>query len=122
MLFVDDDVDLRELVHDAVTRLGVDDCVLAASLAEVEAQRARVLACSLAVLDINLGWHDPSGVEVYAWLRQQGFAGKIVFLTGHGDDDPRVREAARIGSVPILLKPIGLGVLATCVSEAFRGP
>jgi DNA-binding response OmpR family regulator len=120
-LFVDDDADLRALVRDVAATLGIGQCVLAGSLGEVEEQRTEVLACSLAILDINLGWASASGVEVYNWLRQEQFAGQVVFLTGHGEDDPRVRDAARIGGARILVKPITLDVLASLASKAFGG-
>jgi DNA-binding NtrC family response regulator len=116
LLFVDDDADLRELIRDVVAALGIERCVLAGSLAEVEQQRHAALDCSLAVLDINLGWGAPTGVEVYEWLKRGGFGGKVVFLTGHGVDDPRVQEVARHGALRILLKPIGLEILSSLVT------
>jgi DNA-binding response OmpR family regulator len=121
LLFVDDDADLRALIPYVAASLGFERCVLAASLVEVEAQRSEALSCSLAVLDINLGWASATGVDVYNWLRQQRFAGRIVFLTGHGEDDPRVRDAARIGGARVLVKPIALDVLAELATEAVGG-
>jgi hypothetical protein len=50
-------------------------------------------------------------------LRGALFAGRVVFLTGHGADDPRVQAAARIGDVSIVTKPIGIEELASLVSS-----
>jgi response regulator of citrate/malate metabolism len=123
LLFVDDDADLRELIRDAaISALGFERCVLAASFEEAAEQRDDVLGCSLAILDINLGWTAASGVDVYNWLQTEHFQGQVVFLTGHGEDDPRVRDAARIGDVPILLKPISMEVLVTLASDASGNP
>jgi DNA-binding response OmpR family regulator len=118
ILFVDDDDDLRETVCDLLSRLGVGDCLTAASLAEVEAQRTAVLPCSLAILDLNLGANVPSGIDVYHWLERAQFAGKIVFLTGYGKDDPRVQEATHIGAVRILSKPIDVAELLALAADA----
>jgi ActR/RegA family two-component response regulator len=118
LLFIDDDVDLRETITDAAPYLGVGRCVMAGSLEELEANRVEALASSLAVVDINLGPDVPSGVDVYRWLRRAGFVGRIVFLTGHGADDRRVQEAARLGDVAILSKPIGIDELAGLVATA----
>jgi ActR/RegA family two-component response regulator len=109
---VDDDADLRATILDAATYLGMDQCVAVGSLAEVEQQRGDALECSLAVIDINLGQGVPSGVDVYHWLEHAQFHGRVVFLTGHGSDDPRVQEAARIAGVPVLTKPIGIADIA----------
>jgi DNA-binding response OmpR family regulator len=104
ILLVDDDVDLRDSIADllAIRRLG--QCLGVGSLAEARAQADRIMACALAILDINLG-PGPSGVDVYRWLVEAGFRGQIVFLTGYGADDARVQEAHRIG-LQILTKPI----------------
>jgi response regulator of citrate/malate metabolism len=121
LLFVDDDRDLRELISDAATTsLGFEHCVLAGSFADVEHQRDDALACSLAIIDINLGWTSPSGVDVYNWLKREHFEGDVVFLTGHGEDDLRLKDATRIGGVRVFLKPVSMDVLAELTSEAFK--
>jgi DNA-binding response OmpR family regulator len=120
VLFVDDDVDLRETIVDVTTYLGIGRCISVGSLAELEARRTDALACSLAILDINLGENAPSGIDVYHWLKTVEFAGTVVFLTGHGADDPRVQQAARLAEVPILTKPIGIAELKALVSNVGR--
>jgi ActR/RegA family two-component response regulator len=110
ILLVDDDADLRETMIDLIGLRGLGICIGVGSLAEVQTHAARTHRCSLAILDINLGEGAPSGVDVYRWLVQLGFAGRIVFLTGYGADDPRVQEAIRIG-LRILTKPISVSVL-----------
>jgi ActR/RegA family two-component response regulator len=117
LLFVDDDEDLRETIRETATCLGFERCVVASSIAEIVQQRADALCCSVAILDINLGWNVPSGVDVYHWLQNAHFAGRIVFLTGHGADDPRVQDAARLGDVKILTKPIGIAEIGALASD-----
>ena len=118
VLIVDDDRDLRESIRDIMGLLGVESCVLAGSLGEVERARDEVLGCGLAIVNINLGPGQPTGVEVVRWLQDQGFPGTIVFLTGHGHGDPRVRAAAELAGTRLLSKPINAKVLTQLVEEA----
>jgi DNA-binding response OmpR family regulator len=112
ILLVDDDADLRETMSDLIALRGLGSCVGVGSLAEAKQHAVRAQRCSLAILDINLGEGAPSGVDVYRWLVRAGFPGRVVFLTGYGDDDPRVEEANRIG-LQILTKPISAGLLCS---------
>lgn len=120
VLFVDDDDDLREVMHDMLARLGVARVVTAGSLREIEDRREEVLACQLAILDINLGAGQPSGLHVYEWLERARFAGCIVFLTGHASNDPRVQEAARIAGSHVASKPLSITELRELVGLARR--
>jgi len=113
VLVVDDDEDLRETVSEVFRFAGVERRVLAASLTEVERQAEAALASALAILDVNLGEGEPTGVDVSRWLRERGFAGTIVFLTGHAASDTRVVAAAAVPNTRIVAKPISLsGLLA----------
>ncbi len=111
VLFVDDDEDLGEVMTASLQRLGVRDVIVARSLAEVQARRGDALECQLAFLDINLGSNAPNGLVVKQWLEHEGFSGKTIFLTGHGSNDPRVREAASFAGSRIASKPITLDEL-----------
>ena len=89
----------------------------AASLAELQGQGEKVRACGLAIVDINLGRNQPTGVDVYEWLRKEGFVGRVVFLTGHGEDDARVRAASEIDGTRLLTKPIDFAEFVRLVEE-----
>jgi DNA-binding response OmpR family regulator len=114
VLFVDDDDDLRELLPEFLLTEGAR-CVVAASLAEVEAQADAALAAQLAILDVNLGDGQPTGVDVCRWLRDRGFAGPIVFLTGHAATDPRVAEATSQPNTRVLAKPVSSDTIVQLV-------
>ena len=111
VLFVDDDEDLREVMSDILHTFSVRRVVTAGSLQEVIAQRDASLACDLAILDINLGVGQPTGVNVYEWLQGEGFAGGVIFLTGHAAADPRVQQAASVTGSVIASKPISIAVV-----------
>jgi ActR/RegA family two-component response regulator len=72
------------------------------------AQSEDVLHSHLSILDINLGARQPSGLEAYRWLRERGYEGQIVFLTGHAMTHPLVSEAQKMGTARVLQKPVPL--------------
>jgi FixJ family two-component response regulator len=115
VLLLDDDADVREAIGDLVRMLSERECLLFASFAALAAERPRALACDVAVLDVNLGPGQPDGVHAYDWLRAEGFAGRIVFLTGHAGGHPLVRRAATIDGVRILHKPVGIEALCAAI-------
>jgi DNA-binding response OmpR family regulator len=118
VLIVDDDEDLRDSVSDVLATAGVRRRVLAASLLEVQRQGDAALHSQLAILDVNLGEAQPTGVDVSRWLRDNGFGGAIVFLTGHAATDPRVVAAANVPNTRIVPKPCSLNGLVALVQVA----
>jgi DNA-binding NarL/FixJ family response regulator len=118
ILFVDDDEDLRETVCDLLSSLRPGGCLTVGSLAELEVRGAAALTCSLAILDLNLGANAASGLDVYRWLKRARFAGKVVFLTGYGPDDPLVQEASRVSEARTLSKPVQATALVALAAEA----
>lgn len=117
VLILDDDADLRELLGEYLAP-ATSSCVLAANYVDLERRERDVLACDLAILDINLGANQPSGVDAYRWLLARGFRGKIVFLTGHAAaSDSRVVEAKTIGKASVFEKPLEARRLFELVRE-----
>jgi FixJ family two-component response regulator len=106
VLFVEDNDDLREVFVDLVAVAFGHRCIGVSSYRELVALGKEALRCAVAVLDINLGPNQPSGIDAYTWLREKGFTGRIVFLTGHADNHPLVVEANRIGDAEVFVKPI----------------
>lgn len=106
VLYVEDDDDLREAVVELVTAVLERRCVGVGSYEELVALGDQAFRSGLAILDINLGANRRSGIDAYAWLRNKGYRGRIVFLTGHANLHPLVVEAQRIGDAEIFSKPI----------------
>ena len=121
VLFVDDDDDLREVMETMLTRLGVGHVVGARSLDQVKERSDAALGCQLAIIDINLGHNEPTGVHVHEWLHSHGFVGDTVFLTGHASNDPRVREAASIAGSRIASKPLSVAELRELIQLRASG-
>jgi DNA-binding NtrC family response regulator len=106
VLLLDDDTDLRMMMTEFFKSEGIE-CVGVGSLEEMIAAGTRGLSCYLAVLDVNLGKAQPSGVEAYRWLKENSFSGRVVFLTGHARSFPAVAEAHALG-VTVLEKPVSV--------------
>lgn len=122
VLFVDDDGDLREMVVDLLTRMGVA-CNCVATFAEVQELVEAGIYFQLAILDINLGAGQPSGVDVYRWLRRRNFDGRVAFLTGHGRAHPLVADALHSGDATVHDKPMTVTAFRTMVGmESHHAP
>jgi FixJ family two-component response regulator len=120
ILLLDDDEDVREAIADLVRTTSGRSCVSLGNYAALKPNRGRVLACTLAILDVNLGEGEPSGVDAYEWLCNERFAGRIVFLTGYGTNHPLVQRACTMGGPQVLTKPLDLDELRVLISEPER--
>jgi FixJ family two-component response regulator len=106
VLFVDDSSDLCQIMEIMCQSLAGVECICVPSMSAVLGRAAQVLRTELAILDVNLGPGEPSGVEICRWLKGQNYRGKIVFLSGHARTDPLVEEAVRISGVDFFQKPL----------------
>lgn len=103
---LDDDVDLCELLKLLFEEsLGVE-CVVVHSFAELVSRKGDVLDCALAILDVNLGPRQATGLDALDWLQAHAFAGSIAFLTGHARRDSLLHDRAANAGVPVLEKPV----------------
>lgn len=117
ILLLDDDDDLRQSLGDMLRRLRIAELVAVPDVASLIALGPRALACQLALLDVNLGPDQPSGLDAYQWLVDSNFVGRIVFLTGHARSHPMVLRAGEHPSVRVLQKPIGLVAIRELLQE-----
>jgi DNA-binding NtrC family response regulator len=115
VLFVDDCRDICDVMEVMCQSLPEVECVCVTSMSAVLENVAQVPRTDLAILDVNLGPGEPSGVEIYRWLKGQNYRGKIVFLSGHARTDPVVEEAAKISGVDFFQKPLGFGQLESLI-------
>lgn len=115
VLLVDDDPDLICLLTYLFNDAGIS-VVAAKSLAELKRKPTEAVLCDRALLDINLGAFEPSGIDVYNWLKSISFPGKIIFFTGHGRWHPEVVRALALPGVEVLEKPSGHSELLKLVA------
>jgi DNA-binding NtrC family response regulator len=117
VLLLDDDEDLLGLMRELFALRGAP--VLAVTALEaLAAHPDEALACSVAILDINLGAGRPSGLDALAWLRARGFSGRVVLLTGHARGHPLVRLAGETEGVTLLEKPVDVDLLESFALRA----
>jgi DNA-binding NtrC family response regulator len=105
VLFLDDNADLGQVMEDLVQELG-HQIVNVRTCRQLTGVLDRALECDVAILDINLGSGEPSGLDAYDQLRTRGYRGRVVFLTGHADSHPLVLQAIESGRARVLRKPI----------------
>jgi FixJ family two-component response regulator len=117
VLFLDDDEDLRDTFSDLVRTVFDRECHGLGSCRELIALGDKALGCDVAILDINLGPEVPSGLDAYGWLRRHGFAGRIVFLTGHANSHPLVVEASHLGDAEVIAKPVSFEALSSLLER-----
>jgi ActR/RegA family two-component response regulator len=106
VLLLDDDADLRTALAEFVDMVCGRRCITVGSFDEMVAAADRVLSCSVALLDVNLGAGKPSGIDAYRWLAGQRFAGRLYFFTGHASLHPLLDEIEQLGGVRVLPKPL----------------
>lgn len=105
IVFLDDNADLRFLVKALINSKMKLDCLDFATLGEMRARSGDVLTSKVAILDINLGPGEQNGLDAHKWLIENGYSGKIFFLTGHARSHPLVADAVRCGA-DVWEKPI----------------
>jgi DNA-binding NtrC family response regulator len=116
--FLEDNEDLRVLISRLLKSKLDLDTVCVSSIHDLIEHFEEVLASDLVILDINLGTEE-NGMDAYKWLRDQGFKGKVFFLTGYGETNPIVSMAQKQG-VDVYQKPIETRQLVNLVSNALN--
>ncbi len=106
VLLLEDDADQLEMLGMALSIIYDRESVQARSYEELTQLADAAIACEVALLDINLGSRQPSGLDAYRWLREHGYRGRIYFLTGHARSHPLVAQALAMGDAELLEKPI----------------
>lgn len=106
VLILDDDADLCDLLQLLFEEQGGVECVVVHSVAELLEKRAIALSCELALLDVNLGPRQATGLDALDWLEANHFRGTIAFLTGHARRDSLLHDRAASAGVPVLEKPV----------------
>jgi FixJ family two-component response regulator len=106
ILLLDDDDDMLATIGELIQLVTGRPCVAVRNLSELIKQRDKALACSDAIIDINLGPAQPSGIDAYNWLKAERYTGRIIFLTGHARSHPLVARARALDGVEVYQKPL----------------
>jgi DNA-binding NtrC family response regulator len=106
VLLLEDDADELEMLAMALSQVCGRESLCARSYAELMQIAESALRSEVALLDVNLGPNQPSGLDAYRWLRQRHYGGRVCFLTGHARSHPLVAQALALGDVKLVEKPI----------------
>lgn len=79
IFFLDDSQEFLEIMKIFAEASCNSKALLASSFDEMFSKTDDILKCDMAFLDINLGGHQPSGVQAYRWLRKMGFDKPVFF-------------------------------------------
>jgi DNA-binding response OmpR family regulator len=115
VLLLEDDPDALEMLAMALSLVCGRECVRARSYAELMLVADSALRSTVALLDVNLGPEQPSGLDVYHWLRDHHYRGRICFLTGHAHSHPLVAKALAMGDAKLVEKPVSTEELCAVV-------
>lgn len=116
VVFLDDNADLCELIQSVIESQLSGDCFCFTNVAQMQNAERNVLASHVAILDIELGFQQPSGIEAYKWLKEKNYTGHIFFLTGHGLSAPLVQAAVTLGA-DIWEKPISSSKIVSDIKK-----
>jgi len=115
---VDDDRGFLEVVQEVARPMGFDP-VLATAPKEFQALWQGE-ADAVVMIDMIMPGTD--GIEVLNWLSEQGFAGKVIFVSGFAEQYTQVASALATASglkvVDRLAKPVRLARLREALTAA----
>ena len=121
LLAIDDHADSAELIARVATGLGID----ARTAAKPDAMRKNLASWQPDIVTLDLCMPEEDGFGVFSLLEKQGFAGRIVIVSGH--DEWLRRSATRLGSARglniagNLAKPVDLRKLRELLSGLQAG-
>jgi len=112
ILVVDDELGIRELLYDALTKAGYK--VTTTHSGRETAESIKTVKPDLVLLDIRMA--DMDGIETLRKIRSFDNKTKIVMLTGV-DTDELENEARLLGAGGFLKKSLGIDVIIKAVDE-----
>jgi FixJ family two-component response regulator len=112
---VDDDPSVAKAICRLLRSAGYEPIAFTSAKAFMQAYSPDAPGCL--VLDISMP--EITGLELQEWLIQNDSPLPVIFLTGHGDIQTRVR-AIEQGAVDFLTKPVIAATLFKAVEEGLR--
>jgi DNA-binding NtrC family response regulator len=113
ILVVDDEANIRALIEEILSEEGYD--VTTAADAKQARKARKEQEYDLVLLDIWMP--DTDGISLLKEWSENGAAGTVVMMSGHGTVDTAV-EATRLGAFDFIEKPVSLAKLLRTVDKA----
>src|SRR5262249_11024356 len=113
ILVVDDEANIRALIEEILSEEGYD--VTTAADAKQARKARKEQEYDLVLLDIWMP--DTDGISLLKEWSENGAAGTVVMMSGHGTVDPSA-EPTRLGAFDLIEKPVSLAKLLRTVDKA----
>lgn len=110
---VDDDKLARESLEWLIESVGLPVKTYASGQAFLDDYQREFIGCL--VLDVRMP--DISGMDLHAWLKQQGCTLPVIIMTGHADVDMAVR-AMKAGAYDFIEKPYNDSLMLERIQSA----
>jgi len=117
VLILEDDCDLAASYQMILSLMLPHQLSVLHDMKEMLANSEDALDCDVALIDVDLGHNQPTGLQAYQWLCENGFKGSIFFVTGHARTHPVVVEAVELNGVSLLQKPVELDRLIEAINS-----
>jgi two-component system response regulator PilR (NtrC family) len=117
VLVIDDEPDIRELLHITISRMGLT-CESAGSVADaIQALKTRTF--QLCLTDMNLP--DGNGLEIIRHIQQEKPELPVAMITAYASVEDAI-TAMKYGAFDYISKPVELAELRKLIQSALRAP
>ncbi len=113
ILIVEDDEDLREIYKEILELYDYDVQIAFNGLEGVE--KFKQQKPSLVIMDADMPVLD--GYNAFKQIKEIDNNANVIIVTGFSDNDPRSKEAIKLGLTKIISKPIGVNDLLDLVKK-----
>ncbi len=113
ILIVEDDEDLREIYKEILELYDYDVQIAFNGLEGVEQFKQK--KPSLVIMDADMPVLD--GYNAFKQIKEIDNNANVIIVTGFSDNDPRSKEAIKLGLTKIISKPIGVNDLLDLVKK-----
>lgn len=117
ILLLEDNIELCKLLKRMFTGFGVTEVSVFHSYSEVTSLAKEELVFDIAVLDVNLGLGEKTGIDAFDWLIENDFKGKVIFLTGHASSYGMLPKLTDRPNVFLLDKPSEIAKIRSYIME-----
>jgi len=111
VLLLDDDPDMCALMRETFQGFKIQDITICNSYQEVVDLDQKILDYDVVFLDVNLGLGQKNGVDVFNWMKKQGYQNRVIFFTGHARSYPLLVDALNQPQVGLLEKPSTISMI-----------